>query len=552
MRTLTTARATVESLLAHGIGTVYAVPGVHNDPLFDAFYHVRDRLRVIHARTEHGAAYMALGAALATGEPQVFAAVPGPGLLNASSALLTARAMSAPVIGLIGQIPNSDIDRGLGHLHELHDQVGLVRHIARYAERIRAPFEAPTIVAEAFHRALSGRRGPAIVECAMDIWNRSGPVGEPQVRAPVRPPIDREAIAQAAALLAGSKRPLLVVGGGAKDASAEVIALAQMLEAPVFAFRAGRDVVPSAHRLAVNFPIGQRLWAEADVVLGIGTRMLLQQQTWGTDEALALIRIDVDPDEPSRLRAPAVAVVGDSADALRALLQVLPAMLGEHSPRASREAELSMHRAWLGERLAKLQPQMDFLHAIRAALPDDGIVVEDVTQMGFAGRLAFPVTGPRTYLSAGSQDNLGWAWATALGAKAAQPGKAVVAICGDGGFMYHVMELATAVHHGIAAVAVVFDNQCFGNVRLLQNQRWGGRLIASDLTNPDFGQLARSFGVAAFRAGTASELEHALREALALGAPALVHVPCGEMPSPWDMIHMPRVRGPGSTRAART
>ncbi len=545
MRTLTTAQATVESLLAHGVRSVYAVPGVHNDPLFDAFYHVRDRLRVVHARTEQGAAYMALGAALATGEPQVLSVVPGPGLLNASTALLTAHAMSAPVVGLVGQIPNDDIDRGLGHLHELHDQLGLARHIVKHAQRIRAPFEAPTVMAEAFAAALSARRGPVMVECAIDMWNCSGTVGEPEVRAPLRAPVDGAAIAKAAALLAGSKRPLIAVGGGAKDAGAEVAALAEMLEAPVFSFRAGRDVVPSAHRLAMNFPVGHRLWADADVVLAVGSRMLFQQQMWGADDDLAIIRIDIDPDAPARWRPPAAAVVADAADALRELLRVLPAAIAERGARASREAELAAHRAWLADRLAKLEPQMDFLHAIRAALPDDGIFVEDVTQLGFAGRLAFPVTRPRTYFSAGSQDNLGWAYATALGAKAAQPERAVVAVCGDGGFMYHVMELATAVRHGIAAVAVVFDNGCFGNVKLLQEQQWGGRLIANDLTNPDFVALAQSFGVAAFCATTAPELERALRDAFALGKPALVHVPCGEMASPWDMILMPRVRGAG-------
>lgn len=542
MRTLTTAHSVVESLLAHGIRTVYAVPGVHNDPLFDAFYHARDRLRVIHARTEQGAAYMALGAALATGAPQVLSVVPGPGLLNASTALLTAYSMSAPLVGLVGQIPHDQIDQRLGHLHELHDQPGIARHFAKYAARIHAPFEAPAVLAEAFHAALSGRRGPAIVECAMDMWNRSALVPDPQVRSPTRPPVDGATVTKAADLLARAKRPLIVVGGGAKDSGAEVLALAELLEAPVLSYRAGRDVVPSSHRLAVNFPVGRRLWAEADLVLGIGTRMLIQQQMWGTDRDLAIVRIDIDPDEPARLQRPTAAIIGDAADVLRELLKVLQGRAGEHGARASREPELVAQRAWLAERLAQLQPQMDFLHAIRAALPEDGIFVEDVTQLGFAGRLAFPVTRPRTYLSAGSQDNLGWAYATALGAKAACPEKAVVAVCGDGGFMYHVMELATAVHHRIAAVAVVFDNQCFGNVKLLQTEHWGGRLIASDLTSPDFGALARSFGVAAFRVETPAELERSLREALALGAPALVHVPCGDMPSPWDMILMPRVR----------
>lgn len=539
MRTLTTAQATVESLLAHGIDAVYGVPGVHNDPLFDAFYHVRDRLRVIHTRTEHGAAYMALGASLATNLPQVFSVVPGPGLLNASTALLTARSMWAPLIGLVGQIPNEHIDRGLGHLHELHDQPGLARHFAKFTARIRAPFEAPALVAQAFEAALSGRRGPAIVECAMDVWNRAAPVPEPAVRTVAKPPVDAAQVARAAQQLAHAQRPLIVVGGGARDAGAEVLALAELLEAPVLSYRAGRDIVPSTHRLAVNFTIGHRLWREADLVLGIGTRMFLQQDMWGVDRDLAIIRIDIDPDEPARYVRPAVALVGDSVQVLRALLDALRADPGR---RASRAEELQTHREWLAERLARLQPQMDFLRAMRAALPEDGIFVEDVTQLGFAARLAFPVAQPRTFLSAGSQDNLGWAYATALGAKAARPGKAVIAVCGDGGFLYHATELATAAHHRIAAVAIVFDNQSFGNVRRLQADHWGGRLIACELTNPDFCRFAESFGVASFRAHTPAELERSLKAALALDAPALVHVPCGEMPSPWDMILMPRVR----------
>jgi acetolactate synthase-1/2/3 large subunit len=180
---------------------------------------------------------------------------------------------------------------------------------------------------------------------------------------------------------------------------------------------------------------------------------------------------------------------------------------------------------------------------MRRALPEDGIFVDEVTQLGFAARLAFPVYRPRSFLSPGYQDNLGWGYGTALGAKAALPGRPVLAIAGDGGFMYQASELATAAQHGIAVVVVVFDNGAFGNVRLIQRERFGGRLIASDLRNPDFARLAESYGIAAFRAQNAAELEKAVIEALALGQPALVHVRCGEMPSPWDMIQMPRVRG---------
>jgi acetolactate synthase I/II/III large subunit len=200
-------------------------------------------------------------------------------------------------------------------------------------------------------------------------------------------------------------------------------------------------------------------------------------------------------------------------------------------------------RAAFADRLARQEPVMGFLRAIRAALPDDGIYVEEVTQVGFGSRLAFPVAAPRTFLSPGYQDTLGWGYGTALGAQAASPGRKVVLATGDGGFMYQAAELATAMHHNLPVVVVVFDDGAFGNVRRIQEQQYGNRLIACDLTNPDFVKFAESFGMAAFRATTPDALETALRQAFALNAPALVHVPIGAMPSPWDMILLPRVRG---------
>ena len=541
MTRLSTAEATVETLLRHGLDTVYALPGLHNDPLFDAFYHAADRLRVIHPRHEQTAAYMALGAALATGKPQAFAVVPGPGLLNAGAALLTAYGMNAPVIGLIGQIPQNDIDRGHGHLHEIHDQLGLMRHITKWAERIRGPQEAPGLVSQAIWQATSGRQRPVALECALDTWAKRAEVTLPAE--PMRLPpetIDDEAIEAAAKILGNAERPILVLGGGALDASPEVIQIAQMLEAPVSSYRRGRGIIPSSHRLAVDMPVGHRLWKEADAVLAIGTRFFIQNGNWGIDDKLKVVRIDIDPDEPDRFRKPDVALIGDSAAQLRALIAALPKY---NRKRPSRDGELKGHRDWFAERLSRLEPQMGFLRAMRAALPEDGIFVDEVSQMGFASRVAFPVEKPRTYLSPGYQDNLGWGFGTALGAKAAMPDRKVLAIAGDGGFLYQIGELATAVRHNLAVVVVVFDNGAFGNVKRIQQERYGNRLIASDLHNPDFVRLADSFGVASFKATDAKQLEAALHKAFALNAPALVHVPHGDVPSPWDMIMMPKVRG---------
>ena len=534
-----TADAVIESLIRHGIDTLYALPGVHNDHLFDAAHRQQGRFRVLHPRHEQTAAYMALGAALVTGRPQAFAVVPGPGVLNASAALLTAYGMGAPVIALAGQIPSFAIDRGHGHLHEIHDQLGLLRHITKHAARIRAPHEAPALVAEAVRIACSGRPRPVALECAIDTWGVTGAVEFPDIAAPVVPPVDADAVTRAATILGQAERPLIVVGGGALDAGPEVQAVAEALAAPVSSFRRGRGVIPTTHPLAVSFTEGHALWQHADAVLAIGTRLYWQQSVWGVDDTLPIVRLDIDPEEIDRFRRPACALLGDAATVLRALLAELPA----HNHARRRDAELAAVRAAFAERLARQEPPMGFLRAIRAALPEDGIYVEEVTQVGFASRLAFTVHAPRTFLSPGYQDTLGWGYGTALGAQAAAPGRKVVLATGDGGFMFQAAELATAMRHRLPVVVVVFDDGAFGNVRRIQEQQYGNRLIACDLTNPDFVRFAESFGMAAFRAATPEALEAALRQAFALDAPALVHVPVGPMPSPWDMILLPRVRG---------
>src|SRR3984885_7112668 len=222
MPRMTTAEAVIATLLAHGIDTLFALPGVHNDHLFDAAHRASDRIRVIHPRHEQTAAYMALGAALVTGKPQAFAVVPGPGILNASAALLLASAMGAPVIALAGQIPSFAIDQGHGHLHEIHDQIGLLRHIVKPGERIRSPQEASARIARAIAIATSDRTGPVALECAIDVWGQAAELELTPPIAQTSPGADPVAIQAAATILAKAQRPLIVVGGGALNAGPEV------------------------------------------------------------------------------------------------------------------------------------------------------------------------------------------------------------------------------------------------------------------------------------------------------------------------------------------
>jgi acetolactate synthase-1/2/3 large subunit len=461
--------------------------------------------------------------------------------LNSAAALLTAFSMNAPVLALVGQIPDADIGRGLGHLHEIRDQHGIVTRLVDHAALIRKPEQASRATALALRAMRTGRPGPAALECAIDVWGKSAPVTlQPPLPVPAAK-IDTDAVRRAAKRLGAAKRPMIVCGGGAQDAAAEVTALSDMLQAPVLGYRRGRGVLDSRDPLSVTLPLGRDLWGEADVVLAVGARLLTPLREWGVDRELAIIRIDADAEEHNRQHRPAVALTGDAKPILQHLLAELPK---HNAKRASRNEEMQQRQAAWRKRFEKLAPQIAFLEAIRAELPEDGLFVDEVTQVGFAARLALPVYKPRTFLSPGYQDNLGWGVATALGAQHARPDVPVVAISGDGGFMFTANELATAMRHRIPLVTVVFNDGAFGNVRRIQQERFGNRLIGSDLVNPDFVGFAESFGAEGARAGGPQELRAALRRAFARrDGPTIIDVPVGAMPSPWEFIHMGRIRG---------
>ena len=289
--------------------------------------------------------------------------------------------------------------------------------------------------------------------------------------------------------------------------------MAHLLQAPVLSYRRGRGVLSDRDPLSVNLPLGHELWAEADVVLGVGTHLHMPLLQWGTDRDLAVIRIDCRSGSACAHRQ----TQGRADRACRGrscsrLLDILPA---HNARRPSRADEMRERHDRMRKRLAKLAPQLAYLSAIRAELPEDGIFVDEVTQLGFAARLAFPVYEPRTFLSPGYQDNLGYGFATALGAQDARRDVPVLSITGDGGFLFTATEMATAVRHRIPLVTVLFNDGAFGNVRRIQEERYGNRPIASDLANPDFVKFAESFGAMAVRAQGPTELGKALSRAFA-------------------------------------
>src|SRR5689334_12047048 len=309
-----TAQIVIDRLIAHGIDTLFCLPGVQNDLFFDALFAETNRLRPIHTRHEQGAAYLALGAAMATGRPAAYCVVPGPGFLNTAAALSQAYGNNAPVLAICGQVPLAYVNRDTGFLHDIPDQLGIMQRLSKWSARISAPHEAAAVTDEAFRQMLAGRPRPAALECPLDVWGRTTGLPPPPLPdALPAPEPDEEAIVAAAKALGAAERPMIIVGGGALNASSEVTRLAEMLEAPVVAYRMGQGVIDARHELSLPFPAGHRLWAEADVVIGIGTRLHSQYTGWGVDETLKLVRVEIDPQEMVRHGRPSIALLGDAA-----------------------------------------------------------------------------------------------------------------------------------------------------------------------------------------------------------------------------------------------
>jgi acetolactate synthase-1/2/3 large subunit len=320
--------------------------------------------------------------------------------------------------------------------------------------------------------------------------------------------------------------------------------LVEKLGAPVTAFRSGRGIVAADHPLWLDPVAARLLWDRVDLLIGIGSRLEMPSMRWRDmmtyerqlSGGRTLVRIDTSIDEMDRL-LPDVAIVADSADATVALERAV------RGPANGVDvAELDALRLDARSRVVRVQPQVDYLDAIREVLPRDGFFVPELSQIGFTSYFALPIYEPRTYVTEGFQGTLGFGFPTALGVKVANPGRAVVSVNGDGGFMFGVQELATAAQYGIGVVTIVFDNAAFGNVRRDQDERFGGRRIGADLTNPDFVALATSFGVSARRVTDPTELRSALDSALAADEPRVLVVQDGRTEtSPWEFIHMPQM-----------
>lgn len=541
MANMTGGQAIVDSLIANGVDLVFGVPGAQLDYSFSAMYDRSNEIKVIHTRHEQGAAYMAYGFAQSTGNVGTFFVVPGPGLLNATAAISTGYACNTPMFCISGQIPSGKINGGTGQLHEIRDQLEIVSKITKHAHRIDTPKEAPEAMARAFNELTSGRIRPVEVEMAMDIMPMQEDVEKAKAiekRTPKRPNEDQ--LKKVADLLKNAKRPLIFIGGGTLDASEEVRAFANALKAPVVPSVNGLGVIDARDQYAHAPVAGHFLWKEADVVIGIGTRMTPQIDGWGLDDDLKIIRMDIDAEEMNIFSTPDAAIECDAASGISALT----ALLGDCENKWPDE-DIKEIRAEVKREINIMVPQVEYLNVIRDVLPEDGYFVSDLTQMGYASRDAFPVYNPRTYLYPSYQGTLGHSYATGLGVQVAHPNKKVVTVAGDGGFLFNVQEMATAAQFNIPMVCIVFNDNAYGNVQRIQQTSHAGRVIASDLQNPDFVKLGESFGVKSCRTDNPEGLRKALAEAFDHTGPNLIEVQMKleDIPAPWHLYFRPQIRG---------
>src|SRR6059036_344156 len=528
----------VEALRAEGVRHVFGIPGVHNLAIYDALLR-QSQITHVLARHEAGAGFMADGYARASGAPGVVIVTTGPGATNALTPLVESYAGSMPVVLVMSDVASPLVGREVGALHEVPNQIECFRPVTRWAEALTEAAAIPTALHGAFHLLRTGRPGPIAISIPNDFLTAQVEGASSTGGHGRRPPCHVSEIKEAAALLRGAARPLIIAGGGviAAGAAAELQALARRLDSPVLTTVMGRGAIserdPLWHAVLPNRRASEAVIKAADVVLAVGCRFA-HRSTQGLllnlsfDPAQTLIHLDLDPTVIGTLFKPQLALVGDAKDGLGRLCQDL----------GPGPAQSSWDHGWRSGLSGAASPRYTaeiaaLIETLRRALPDDAIVVNDQTGINYWMEWRFPVLAPRTFLYPVGSATLGYGVAAAIGAKIARPERPVLAVAGDGGFMYSVNELATAVKYRLPVVFLVMNDARYGAIKWLQEQMFEGRWGEADLVNPDFPALARAFGARSERV-TVDTLPRALAEAFAADRPTVLELPMAVEP-PWEL-----------------
>lgn len=527
MQRMTGGQAVAAALKAEGIDHVFGIVGTHDCALFDGVYGDA-AFRVVTVRHEQGAALMADGYARASGRIAACFVVPGPGLTNALTGMGMAYSESAPMLVFGGQNTLAQLEREGGHFHELADSVTVAASVCGYATRVAAPADVPRVVREAMRAMRCGRPRPAYIEMPLDVQTGEAEVAALPPERYGRPAGDPAEIDRAAAALRSARRPFVFAGGGVESAGATdaLVRVAEALGAPVVTSVFGHGAISDRHPLALGDGWGRldlyaEFLAQADLVLVVGSRIdVVSDASLGARFPARIVQVDIDPLVVGQRRPVEVGVVGDAA----LVLDALAARLEGGASRASWfdvAGFRARKRAILADRAG---PVLAVVESLRASLPDDTIFVDDLTLVGYWMPLMLDTYLPRTLLHPGTYGTLGYSLPAAIGAKLACPDRPVVAISGDGGFLFTLQELATAASLGLDLIALVFNDNAFGAIRQYQDRMFGGRHIGAALRNPDFVKLGEAFGARSARV-EAKDLGAAVKRARGEGGLWLLEIP---------------------------
>jgi 5-guanidino-2-oxopentanoate decarboxylase len=516
-------QAAIALLERYGVDTVFGIPGVHTLELYRGL--AESKIRHVAVRHEQGAGFMADGYARASGKPGVCVLITGPGMTNAATPIGQAFSDSVPMLVLSSVNATDDLGKGRGRLHEITSQQAAMAPLTAFSRTVRQAQDMPAAYADAYRIFEAGRPRPVHIELPLDLLAAPGPrLGErAAIATPPAPAPDL--IAKAASLIAGARRPVILAGGGMVDHGGVVKALAEKIGAAVIPTVAAKGAVPDSHPLCLgstlSLPPTQELLRSADVVIAVGTE-LAETDSWIDRLPITgkLIRIVIDPATLTRDYPPEIAILADGATALTALLAAMP----NGSRSQIDRAELARIRDGILPSLPPLQRKhARVLDAVRAALPADGMVASDMTQIAYTGCYYFRSERPRCWFHPLGYGTLGYALPAAIGAKLAAPERATVALAGDAGLLFTVQELATAVELKLPIAIVLWNNDALAQIAEGMVEK-GIPEIGVRQRNPDFIKLGKAFGCRTVKPTSLARFKSALATAFAADGPTLIEV----------------------------
>ena len=516
-------RYVVELLAANGIDVVFGIPGVHTLELYRGL--ALTGMRHVLVRHEQNAGFAADGYARVTGRPAAAFVISGPGLTNALTAVAQAYSDSVPLIVVASAPVRASLGKGWGVLHELPDQLALGAGVAGIARNAACAEDVRDHLRAMFASFRAGRPRPAYLQIPLDLLAEPTELKAERfagIDAHAEPP--SEAIQRARTALAGARRPLIIAGGGAREAAEPLRRLVEVLDTYLVTTTAGKGLLPEDHpaSLGTSLPFRetQALVASADLIVAVGTELSETDFYSGTRLPMAghLIRIDIDPAKLADQYGAQLPILGDarrSLEALAAGLKRRPGWRTSAGPAAS-------HRARIEESFnAAARARQSALRAIREGVPADGVVFSDQTQIAYLGNYAYAADRPGSWFHPCGYGALGFALPAAIGARIAQPERAVLALAGDFGLQFTLQELMTAVEMGLSLPVVVWNNDALGQIRD-DMQAAGIPPVGVVARNPDFPAVARAFGAEGMRVRSPAELTEGIRRALARKGPTLI------------------------------